>query len=261
MTVPTSPQTEMSSRPLIVGMTVQRRDINAPLSVATAYVDTLTQGGAVPLLLPLTESPEVLLPLIELCDGFLLTGSYADVAPALYGEKLPDDGYCDPRRDALDYVLLRHAEQTGKPAFGICRGCQVMNVYRGGTLAWDYRPLFADTAPVVHGRTAEVFDAHNVTWEKGSWLASQMPAPPTAPVNSLHHQVCLRVAPSLRVAALSEDGLVEAIEDVRHPSRYFAVQWHPEILAQNDPTGGGPVARALFDRFLDACRAAQETKR
>lgn len=240
----------------IVGMTVQRRTLDAPLSVATEYVDTLTQGGAIPLLLPLTESPDVLLPLIAMCHGFLLTGSVADVDPSLYGASLPPDGYSDPRRDALDFAIMRHAETTGKPVFGICRGCQVMNVFRGGTLAWDYRPLFEEEPPIVHGSAVHVFDAHTVTWESGSWLASQMPSPPTIPINSLHHQVCQRIAPSLRVAAVSEDGLVEAIEDVRDPSRFFAVQWHPEILCQNAPTGDPslPAAQALFDRFLAACR-------
>ena len=241
----------------IVGVTVQRREPDSPrLTVGTAYVDTLMQGGAIPMLLPLTHSPDALLPLMALCHGFVITGGVADVDPSLYGESLPPDGFSDARRDALDFAVLRHAEETGKPVFGICRGCQVMNVYRGGTLAWDYPALFAGTPPVVHGRRADVFDAHTVAWEKGSWLASRMPSPPTAPVNSLHHQVCRRVAPSLRVAAVSPDGLVEAIEDARDPSRFFAVQWHPELLCQNAPDGDPsvPAARALFDRFLEACR-------
>jgi len=237
---------------ILVGVTVQRRDLEAPLSVSPDYVDTLTQRGAVPMLLPLSQPAEAILPLLDLCHGFLLTGSYADVDPARYGRTKPVGGYCDPRRDAIDCVILQHAERTGKPVFGICRGCQTMNVYRGGTLAWDYHDLLPGT-PIKHTGAPDIYDAHTIAWEKHSWLGAQMPTPVTMAVNSLHHQVCERVGAGLRVAAMSEDGLIEAIEDIQDPSRFFAVQWHPEILVQkSDRTNAAGV---LFDRFISACAA------
>jgi putative glutamine amidotransferase len=241
----------------IVGLTVQRRTLDAPFSVSPDYTDSLTQRGAVPMLLPLTSPPDAILPLLDFCQGFLLTGSYADVDPMRYGRVKPEGGYCDPRRDAIDYVILQHAERTGKPVFGICRGCQVMNVYRGGTLAWDYHDLLPQTS-IQHTGAVDVYDAHTVTWERGSWMAAQMPSPVTIAVNSLHHQVCERVGPGMRVAAVSEDGLIEAIEDARDPSRFFAVQWHPEILVQRaDPA---VAANILFDRFVAACTADVSAK-
>jgi putative glutamine amidotransferase len=243
---------------VIIGVPVQRRTPgdDCVLSLAPAYVSALERAGATALVLPLFEAAddaaaaEAAAPLLALCHGFLLTGSVADVHPHRYGGgSVPEGGYCDERRDALDWLLLDHAERTNKPVFGICRGCQAMNVYRGGTLAWHHSDLLPDR-PVEHLRPdiSQEATAHTVTWEKGTWLAAQMPVSVQG-VNSLHRQVCARVAPSLRVAALSEDGLVEAVEDVRHPDRFFAVQWHPELLAADNG------ATSLFDRFLRACRA------
>lgn len=234
----------------IVGLPMQRRQQGGPASLAIDYTDALIAAGATPLPLPLVPEGalEAALRLADLCDGLLLTGSVADVHPRLYGQEKPEDGYCDERRDALDYALLDYADRMGKPVFGICRGCQVLNVWRGGTLAWHYHQL-DDSTQIAHMSKGSVSDAHTVLWEKGSWLAAQMPAA-VQPVNSLHRQVCARVAPGMRIAAVSEDGFVEAIEDAAHPDRCFAVQWHPEILAMR----GDPVAQSLIRRFVSSCR-------
>jgi putative glutamine amidotransferase len=226
------------------------------MSVAPAYIDTLVRFGAIPLVLPLFDPADTVTavaPLLALCDGFLLTGSVADVHPYRYDAgDVPEGGYCDERRDALDWSILDHADSTGKPVFGICRGCQVMNVYRGGTLAWRYQDILP-AAPVEHLRSdisAEV--AHAVTWVEDSWLAAQVTGTVHG-VNSLHRQVCSKMPPSLRLSALSEDGLVEAIEDRCSPHRFFGVQWHPELLVERHD----PVAVALFDRFIQACDIAR----
>jgi putative glutamine amidotransferase len=53
-------------------------------------------------------------------------------------------------------------------------------------------------------------------------------------VNSLHHQAIDRLGDGLIATAHSPDGTIEAIE---LPGRaVFAVQWHPELLAQPDPS-------------------------
>jgi putative glutamine amidotransferase len=153
------------------------------MSVAPAYTETLARLGATPLVLPLFDPDETaaaVAPLLALCDGFLLTGSVADVHPHRYGAGgVPEGGYCDERRDALDWAILHYADRADKPVFGICRGCQVMNVYRGGTLAWRYRDILPGS-PVEHQRSdiaAEV--AHTVSWSKDTWLASQCRCPNT----------------------------------------------------------------------------------
>ena len=220
------------------------------MGVSNGYIESIATAGGLPLLLPLRENggDERL---IALCDGFLLTGSYADVDPDLYGKKLTAGCFHDPLRDALDARILRHADETGKPVFGICRGCQMMNVWRGGSLAVDYTDLIS--TEIRHD--GERFDgppAHRVRFAEGAGLGVG-----EAAVNSLHHQVCDRLGDNLRVAAYSEDGLIEAIEDAQRPEQYFAVQWHPERSSE----GGEQVSRALFARFINAVVAAKAAGR
>lgn len=222
------------------------------MGVSGGYIESVAEAGGMPLLLPLREKggDEELL---ALCDGFLLTGSYADVDPDLYGKKLAEGCFNDPLRDALDARILRHADAMGKPVFGICRGCQMMNVWRGGSLAVDYTDLISDG--VKHD--GEKFDgppAHRVQFTEGATLGREFGG--EAAVNSVHHQVCERVGDGLRVAAYSEDGLIEAIEDAGQPDRYFAVQWHPE----RSPDGGEELSLTLFARFVRAAARYQEAR-
>ena len=45
-------------------------------------------------------------------------------------------------------------------------------------------------------------------------------------VNTLHYQAIDKVAPNFKISALSDDGIVEAIEK----DKIIAVQWHPELM-------------------------------
>ena len=74
------------------------------------------------------------------------------------------------------------------------------------------------------------------------------PGQDTVLVNSQHHQAADRIAPELEIAALSEDGIVEALEK---PDAHFClgVQWHPEWLSDADP-----VQQGLFGAFVEACK-------
>ncbi len=213
------------------------------MCVPPGYIAAVLRAGGVPLILPITSDP---LPVAALCAGFLLTGSQADVSPELYGRRPPKGSYSDPERDQVDFALLRHAEETRKPVFGICRGCQVMNVYRQGTLALHYRDL--TETPITHqGSDSGEPNTHRVLFQEGAWMTEAVGGG-TRVVNSLHRQVCDRLGRNLRVAALSEDGLIEAIEDTAAPERFFAVQWHPEYPAQ----GPDALSVALFARFIQA---------
>jgi putative glutamine amidotransferase len=240
---------EIKNRP-VIGMPVQRIVKRAVFSQSPEYSWAVEEAGGIPVLIPLIKD---VLPLAELCDGFLLTGSYADVNPLLYGGDTPEGNYSDDLRDKVDYALLKYAEETGKPVFGVCRGCQVMNVFRGGTLAVKYQDLIETY--VEHNMEPEDLDVHSVKLEPDSLIALTLELN-ELPVNSLHRQVVKKVAPTLRAAAISEDGLVEAIEDKENPQSYSAVQWHPELLA----AAGNVEAKELFRAFVDACRIAANNR-
>lgn len=171
-------------------------------------------------------------------QGLVLTGG-VDVLPAYYGQEPdPDLGEVDRERDAFEFGLLTMADAADVPTLAICRGVQILNVHRGGTLV-QHLPQSAR-----HRRndTPKSQAVHAVRIEAGSKLAGIMGA--GVEVNSRHHQAVDRVGSGLVVTARdAEDGVIEAVED---PARRFlvGVQWHPEDQAPVDD-----VQRNLFDAF------------
>lgn len=210
------------------------------------YMDGVAAAGGLPVMLPLTDDPEELDQLCEMCDGFLLTGGH-DVSPEFYGaERIGACGACSPERDRMEAAILRHAMDADKPVLGICRGIQFLNAALGGTL-WQDLPT-QHPSPVEHHQTPP-YDApiHSVAILPGTPLAAALGAEELM-VNSYHHQAVRELAAPLQAMAVSPDGLIEA---VRHPGHRFiwGVQWHPEFAWKSDPAAG-----IIFKAFVDACR-------
>jgi putative glutamine amidotransferase len=210
------------------------------------YLASIEQAGGRARVLEVSESPRKVLDEI---DGLLLTGG-GDVDPALYGEpRHATFDAAEPGRDALEMDLVRRALDANVPVFAICRGIQVLNVARGGTLVQD----IPDQMPgsVVHSvREPSFAIAHDVWIASGTVLEQLMRErleSDTCPVNSRHHQAIKAVGDGLVVSATAPDGVIEAVED---PTRRFClgVQWHPENFYR---TG---EFRALFEGFIEATR-------
>ena len=101
------------------------------------YVRSIEKAGGIPIIIPFTENLEQAKETIDIVDGLLLTGGH-DVYPLNYGEEpLRGIGDVFPERDQFDFALLAAAEARNIPVFAICRGCQIVNVYRGGSLYQD----------------------------------------------------------------------------------------------------------------------------
>jgi putative glutamine amidotransferase len=134
--------------------------------------------------------------------------------------------------------VLPAALREGVPVLGICRGLQELNVALGGTL----RDLPGDDhrEDVSQPRDRQYLPAHEVRLRKDGVLRRLLGAS-TVRVNSLHHQAIDRLAPALRVEAVSADGVIEAAS--AGPS-CLGVQWHPEWYAGRDP-----VSTAVFREF------------
>ncbi len=217
--------------------------------VYVTYVDALRRAGAVPVLIP--PQPENAAELVEGLDGILLAGG-EDCDPELYGQERHPKvvELMDQRRQQNDLTLAKVARERGIPTLGICLGLQVMNVAAGGTLVQD---IDSDMeTEIQHASLPEDRVRHDVIIEQGTKLASIVPAAELN-VNSSHHQAVGTVADGLRVTAHAPDGIVEGLEDPRHPF-YVGVQWHPE-----DMSGEGS-ASTLFGAFVDAARKYAEQK-
>jgi putative glutamine amidotransferase len=218
------------------------------MCIHPGYTESVLRADGIPLVIPMVSDPDFYPDMLSLCDGFLLTGSEADVFPELYGKTPPASNVSDHWRDTQDFVILEHAETWGKPVFGICRGCQVMNVFRGGTLALHFRDL--KTTEINHdGEDASGPPLHQATLLAEANLSCLVDNAQWN-VNSLHRQVCERLGNTLRVAAFSADGFIEAIEDSQTPERFFAVQWHPE----RSPHGPDALSVALFQQLVQQAR-------
>ena len=153
----------------------------------------------------------------------------------------PELLHTEPERDAFELALLDAAAAADVPVLAICRGLQVVNVWRGGTLH-QHVPE--------HGLFEEPPDKlqHEVTFTPGSVLAGVYGR--SVMVNSLHHQTVDRLGEGLEITAEAPDGTVEGLECRDTP--VVAVQWHPELLPEPDP---------IFDWFITRTRGAHNEQR
>jgi gamma-glutamyl-gamma-aminobutyrate hydrolase PuuD len=156
--------------------------------------------------------------ILERVDGVVLSGG-PDIHPCLYGqEEHAELGPTDLGLDRFELCFVRRALERDLPLLGICRGAELLNVARGGTLIQHVEG---------HRQTEEArIPTHDVRVEEGSRLAEALSCT-TAGVNSFHHQAVARLGRGLKPVAWSPDGVVEAVEAT---GRRFCVgvQWHPE---------------------------------
>jgi putative glutamine amidotransferase len=191
-----------------------------------SYVDSIQVAGGVVLMLPPDPAAAAPDELLDVLDGLILAGG-ADVDPASYGQDPhPKTKGTWPERDAFELALATRALVRDIPLLGICRGMQVMNVARGGTLS---QHLPDDVGHEAHRRHPGSFEGadHDVRLAEGS-LAAIAAGEEHHGAKSHHHQGIARLGEGFVETGWSVlDELPEAIED---PDRRFAlgVQWHPE---------------------------------
>ena len=98
------------------------------------FVDSVLRAGGVPVVLPVLD-PTTVPELVDRLDGVLLSGG-GDVDPTIYrARRAAETAGVDPARDAFEIALIRLAIRRRIPVLGVCRGMQVINVARGGTLS------------------------------------------------------------------------------------------------------------------------------
>lgn len=172
--------------------------------------------------------------------GFVIGGGN-DIDPAIYGGDVSSSRSIDPSRDEYELEVLKLADQRGIPVMGICRGAQLINVERGGTLVSDLSDVRVHTS-----NRGTLLPRKHVSIQPESVLADLIGGETTR-VNSLHHQAVERCGDGLVVSAVDRDEIVQGIESTEGPWR-VGVQWHPEYMPQRRDQ------RRLFEGFVAACR-------
>ncbi|GAC1313716.1 MAG: gamma-glutamyl-gamma-aminobutyrate hydrolase family protein [Acidimicrobiales bacterium] len=207
-------------------------------TVSRFYVDAVVRAGGCPVILP-AIAPGLAPASLARLDGLLLPGG-SDVRPARYGEEpAPETGKPDDARDEWELACVAVALDRRLPLLAICRGSQVLNVARGGSLV-QHVPTATGVAHSLTARAEEL--VHAVRLLPGCRLAAIIGAEEVG-ANSLHHQAVGGLGAGVEAVGWAPDGTVEAIEVAGHPE-VIAVQWHPELL------GADPVHQRLFTELV-----------
>ena len=209
--------------------------------LAEGYYQSVLQAGGIPLIIPPFWPNDRLGELLDQLDGILFSGG-GDINPLFFGEEpIKELHSITPERDMQELVLARMAYDRQIPMLGICKGIQVINAALGGTNYQDINTQM-EGVRIKHSQDQDRrYPSHTVKLTKGSILERRFTQDlygvsednpnhfvmDKLYVNSFHHQACKDVAPCLRVSAVSEDGVIEAIESNEFKS-IMAVQWHPE---------------------------------
>lgn len=206
--------------------------------LTATYTDAVYDAGGQPVILPVTASPPP--GLLDRFDALMLTGG-GDIDPVLYGER-PDPTVYGVRRDrdSFEAALYGQAIELRLPILAICRGMQLINVLRGGSLLqqvdghWQQNPA---SRPM-----------HAIEISPGSAMAAAAGIDTVVQVNSYHHQALDALGANLVVTARCGE-VIEAVEDPA--ADVVAVQWHPEHMMTT------PHQRALFEQFVTRAAAAK----
>ena len=211
------------------------------------YIIAIRDGaGALPLLIPSTDTPLDAAGVLDAVDGLLFTGSPSNVAPSHYGAVARPGTQLDEMRDATTLPLLRAAITHGKPLLAICRGFQELNVALGGSLHQHVHEIpgrLDHREPRDVPLDIEYGPSHAIAITPDSLLA-RLSGLTQAMVNSLHHQGIDRLAPGLAIDASAPDGQIEAVSMPGAKGFLLGVQWHPEWQFAQDS-----LSRAIFAGF------------
>lgn len=237
----------------LIGLTTYRQQgqtgvWNTEMAMIPAfYIEGITRSGGVAVMIPpqvinSTEANEIVASL----DGIMFCGG-RDIEPARYGQsshELAEEP--DKLRDDLEDKLLSAAIEANLPFLGICRGAQMLNVNRGGTLIQHLPDIIGDNR---YQKGNAEFNPADVDVVPGTILESLV-GDEVSNAALYHHQAIDQLGKDLKVTAKSSDGIVEAVELDNHPFG-VAVQWHPEQTLED---------LRIFEGLIQAARKYRGSK-
>ena len=173
------------------------------------YINAIKKYGGNPILIDDSNINR-----LDECCGILITGGYT--------------------KGSLDDYLIEYALKNNLPLLGICQGMQSMAMYQSNL------------------RLEEVFNhyqkesyVHEVFLTDSNF--KKIVGKDKIKVNSYHYQT-VRDSNFFSIVGISNDGLIEVVENKNHPFQ-IGVQWHPERMLNYDET-----SNIIFQKFIDNIR-------
>lgn len=176
-------------------------------------------------------------------DGLIICGGN-DIDPAYYNEKMNGSVNIDAKRDMAEFALAKAFAEKKKPIFGICRGCQLLNVAFGGNLYQDISNASE------HCSFSDYDLVHKVTIKKDSFLYKMYGV--EFSVNSFHHQAIKETGNGFDVLATAYGTTIEGIIHKELP--IFGVQWHPERMCFANKREDTVDGAEIFNFFIKLCK-------
>lgn len=205
-------------------------NVEAAFLPAAYFASVTATGAAVVLLPPQPAAPGAADRVLDGVDGLIIAGG-RDVNPERYGQE-PGEFTDQPDllRDEWETALLEAALGRDLPVLTICRGLQVLNVLKGGTLHQHLPDVVGHTEYQRGGGeyTEMTFDV-----TPGSQLSAALGGDTTASGSVYHHQALDRVGDGLTVSARTAEGVIEGV-DIDGLTFGVGVQWHPEVTSTRD---------------------------
>ncbi|CAL1165281.1 unnamed protein product [Cladocopium goreaui] len=249
------------------------------------HLDLIQDYGGAPVILPRTAKT-----IQQLCeylpmDGLVIAegNDLSDDILLKYGCNVPErltgeaakkfasDTEMDVPKDELEFALMRFALAAGVPILTFCRGSQMLNCMRGGTLIGDIESQTDSNIKHLRDSSDPEYDSfrHPIEVKPNTPLAEWFGDSlgdgndgndgKTLMVNSYHHQASKDLGWSLAPMAHSPDGLIEAFYDPRYDPKkgqfVVGLQFHPERML-----GDYPGCARCYESFLEACRAYKDAQ-
>lgn len=208
------------------------------------YADILTECGMIPVLIPVCQDDGYIQGVLSRLDGLIASGGGKIRQSLLGGKTTPPLAETAPERYLFEKKLYLRALEMDLPILGMCRGAQMINEVLGGTMVLQISSEISNCLEHKQSnlKIPETIPSHKIQIRPGS-LLSRLTGKEEADVNSFHRQSVKTPGEGLIVSAQAPDGVVEALESIRH---HFVLltQFHPESLCSTDA-----IWKRLFDEL------------
>ncbi|SEH66721.1 MULTISPECIES: gamma-glutamyl-gamma-aminobutyrate hydrolase family protein [Atopobiaceae] len=221
-------------------------------SLGDCYLDAILAAGGMPMMMPITNDAELIEAYVNMCDGFSIPGGQ-DINPQFWGSDEPIPEEVCPERDEYEFLLIKKVLERDKPLLATCRGMQMLNVVRGGSICMDINRMTPRPGMALwHHSVVLKEPTHPVEVRPGTTLYGCVGERELIQVNSSHHCCVLEPGEDVDVVGYATDGIPEAIE-VRSQTFCLGVQWHPEYMWHALSSD-----RGIWDGLVAAARARRE---